>query len=693
MNIIKKQPIENLGYHFIEDIYLPKGKNEYYLRDLQHQPTKPYRRLKGDEIEILVHNNNASSDWNDILVSDEFDPQLVKHCQFYGQVRIGKLEPFYLEFHNIKLPVGLYDSTICSCDLGDNVVIDNVGYLAHYIVGNETIIAHVDEISTTDYAKFGNGILKDGESEATRIWLEICNENGGRKVMPFDGMLPGDAWIWAKYRDRPKLMDQLKVFTEKIWDSKRGYYGTIGEHTVIKNCKIIKDVRIGDHAYLKGANKLKNMTINSTAESPSQVGEGCEMVNGIMAVGCRAFYGIKAVRFIMASHSNLKYGARLINSYLGSNATVSCCEVLNSLIYPAHEQHHNTSFLIATTLLGQSNVAAGATIGSNHNSRGADGELIAGRGFWPGLSVTLKHNSRFASFTLITKGNYLYEIDLKIPFCIVSNDESKNELVIYPGYWFDHNFFALARNESKFRVRDLRKGVKQSLVYEYLAPDTVNEMTKAISILEEYTLSDEDIFMAGVENSKRSVKIRKPRRAVEIFKELINYYLIKTIIESKFSIENIKIARAHEWANIGGQLITMQELERLLMNIENQKIKSWEGVHQYYFEGDKNYVKLKLEHALSCYLQINKMKSVKSIDWLSALKAATQTNQWIYDQILKSKYKDFVNPFRKMMYENHAEMDEVLGKFDDISFFREAKQNRDNFVRNSNVLFKSISKK
>jgi hypothetical protein len=34
--------------------------------------------------------------------------------------------------------------------------------------------------------------LKDGEEENIRIRLEICNENGGRSVIPFTGMLPGD---------------------------------------------------------------------------------------------------------------------------------------------------------------------------------------------------------------------------------------------------------------------------------------------------------------------------------------------------------------------------------------------------------------------------------------------------------------------------------------------------------------------
>lgn len=381
MNNIKKSPVNTLGYNFISPEYLPKGKNEYYLRNLQNKNGIKYRQLTAYEIEMLVRNRNTSDNWNNILVSDAFNPELVQNCKFFGLVRIGKLESFYLEFHNLRRPVGLYSSTIISCDFGDNVVVDNVHYISHYITGNEVILVNVSEIATTDRAKFGNGILKDGEEENIRVWMQVCNENGGRQIIPFDGMLPGDAYLWTRFRENTKLQDKFKDFTQKKFDTRRGYYGTIGDRTVIKNCRIIKDVNIGSDAYVKGANKIKNVTINSSAEAKSQIGEGCELVNGIVDYGCRIFYGVKAVRFFTASHSQLKYGARLINSYLGDNSTISCCEVLNSLIFPSHEQHHNNSFLCAALVEGQSNMAAGATIGSNHNSRSPDGEIQAGRGF------------------------------------------------------------------------------------------------------------------------------------------------------------------------------------------------------------------------------------------------------------------------------------------------------------------------
>jgi hypothetical protein len=342
----------------------------------------------------------------------------------------------------------------------------------------------VNEISASDHSKFGNGIIKEGEKENVRIWLEICNENAGRSVLPFNGMLPGDAYLWSRYRADDLLMKKFKQFTEKRFDRQRGYYGKIGDGTVIKNCRIIKDVWIGSEAYIKGANKLKNLTINSGPEGKSQIGEGCELVNGIVGFGCRIFYGVKAVRFILASHSQLKYGARLINSYLGNNSTISCCEVLNSLIFPSHEQHHNNSFLCAAVVMGQSNMAAGATIGSNHNSRSADGELIASRGFWPGLCVSLKHNSKFASFTIIAKGDFPAELKIPIPFSLVSNDVSNNRLIILPAYWFMYNMYALARNEAKYKERDNRTDKTQRLEFDYLAPESVNEIMDTIHLIQ-----------------------------------------------------------------------------------------------------------------------------------------------------------------------------------------------------------------
>ena len=136
------------------------------------------------------------------------------------------------------MPLGLYNSTIISSDFGDNVAIDWVNLLSHYQIGNEVLILQVNELARAPTAKFGNGIIEEGKEEQIRIWMELGNENGGLKVIPFENMQLADA-------------------------------------------------------YIKGANKLKNLTIFSNEQSSTQIGEGCEIVNGIKYTIGTAFRQIK----------------------------------------------------------------------------------------------------------------------------------------------------------------------------------------------------------------------------------------------------------------------------------------------------------------------------------------------------------------------------------------------------------------
>jgi hypothetical protein len=735
MNKINKQPLSSLGFGFIDPAFIPNGKDEYYLRNRQHRSKTAYRKLTAKEIQTLVRNDNSADDWNNIEVAPTFDPKLVKRCSFFGKIRIGKLEPLFHEFNNLRMPVGIYNSTIISCDIGDNVVIDQISFMSHIITGNDVLLVNIQELSSTDHAKFGNGVVKIGEDPAVRIWMELANENGGRKVLPFNGMLAADAWIWSKYRDNEKLLEKLQEFTDDKFDRKRGYYGKIGDRTVIKNCAIIKDAWIGTDAYIKGANKLKNITILSSAEASTQIGEGCELVNGIVGYGCRIFYGVKAVRFVMGTNSQLKYGARLINSYLGDNSTISCCEVLNSLLFPGHEQHHNNSFLCAAVIQGQSNLAAGATIGSNHNSRAADGELVAGRGFWPGLCVSLKHNSYFASFSILAKGDFQSELNIKLPFSLISNGTERNELVIMPGYWFEYNLYALARNSEKYLARDGRTDKRIYLDFDYLAPDTINEMLEAITMLESCTgeayskknrsrsnqsfatigrtllQHDTDtveqltILLKGAENSRRPARLIKVNEAYQNYHRLIRYYCVRELFNLnpkgndwlaylKSRCQKVQ-QKSAAWINVGGQLLREQALEQLKRNICNGKIKSWDQIHDWYRQQSNRYPTDKLDHALSVLMKITNStaKQLSRNKILMLLQEAEQTQTWMMSKIRKSREKDYQNPFRKMLYNNEAEMEQVMGKLQDNPFIKNLALKEKTFHHQATSLRLTLTKK
>ena len=735
MNKILKKPLHQIGYDFIVPPYLPEGKDEYYLRNEYFDKDRTVRRLSAYEIEVLVKNENQADNWTDIYVDEKFDPKLVKNCRFHGMIRIGALESYYLEYNELQLPVGLYNSTIVSCDIGHNVVIMNVDYLAHYQIGNEVILFNINEMHATNHAKFGNGIIKEGEEEEVRIWVELGNENGGRSILPFDGITPADAFLWTKYRSDTYLMDRFKEMTEEKFDSKRGYYGKVGDRTVIKNTRILKDVKVGTDAYIKGGNKLKNITINSSAEAPSQIGEGTEMVNGIMGYGSRAFYGIKAVRFIMGENTVLKYGARLINSYLGDNSTISCCEVLNSLIFPAHEQHHNNSFLSAAIVMGQSNIAAGATLGSNHNSRGADGELVAGRGFWPALCTSTKHNSCFASFVLLAKADYPYDLNIPFPFALVSNNEATDSLQIMPAYWFMYNMYAITRNSWKIGARDKRKVKAQTIVSDYLAPDTIAEIFDALDLLSraagEAYLRDRgelnsekaedlkllgaelitekpevikglELTLEGIESSRRKVRILKAVQGYKAYQKMLLFYSIKTLITYAEEagifhwgeIRNtFKGSKRGSWVNVGGQLMRNEDLEKLKTQIRERQISTWEEVHEAYDRIHEQFPFHNAAYAYASLLELTQLNESEVTDehWGNWLEDALTIQKEIQEQTYLSRKKDFENPFRKATYESEEEMKAVLGEVDDNSFIRMIRKETKEFEDKIRRLKKSLS--
>lgn len=708
-------PSEKLINGWIDPSFLPAGEDKYYIRNRQVRvPDGGWRHLTSDEIERLVKNDNTASSWDTIWVTDEFRPKLIKNNKFYGTVRIGRVSDNGLQFHDLRLPVGIINSSIHSCDIGDDCAIHDVHYLSHYIIGDRCMLFNIQEMSTTDHAKFGNGIIKDGEDESVRVRLHVMNETGCREVYPFDGMITADAYLWAKYVDDKPLQERLRAITQAGTDHHRGYYGTVGEGCVIKTSQIIKDVQVGPCCYIKGASKLKNITISSSAREPSQIGENVILVNGIVGYGSRIFYGCTAVKFIIGTNCNLKYGARVIDSILGDNSTVSCCEVLNNLIFPAHEQHHNNSFLIAACLMGQSNMAAGATVGSNHNSRANDNEVVAGRGFWPGLCTSVKHSSVFASYVLLAKGAYPAEMHIRLPFSMVSNNESAGRLEIVPAFWWIYNMYALERNSWKYQTRDKRVTKIQNIEFDTYAPDSMEEAFEARALLEEWTgraalgekagecgteelraagrslLEGEpsrvealEVCAAGAEKSSRKVLVRHPYKAYHAYGDMIVHYAMSNVLrymeehpgETLMSLSPLaEGARQTEWINLGGQLMKASDVDALRADIGSGLLADWQAIHHRYDELWARYPQDKLTHSLQLLCAMSGAGGIDSQMWVSLLERESRIQDFICEQVYRSREKDYLNPFRRATYRSEDEMLSAIGPLEENSFVQHIRQ-------------------
>ena len=704
---------------------------------------KGKRRLTPAEISVLTDNLNSSEDpeWKNVYVDDDrfgFDPTLIKNSTFSGFVVLGRIWPAMLKYHDLELRTGIFNSKLRDVVTGNDNAIHNTA-IDNYHIGSRIMLFNIQELSCTNHSKFGNGILKEGEPEANRIDIAVSNENGGRAVLPFEKMIPADAYIWSRYRDDNVLMERLKALTEAEYPKTLDTFGIIEDDAVIKNTTLIKDAKIGACAYIKGAFKIKNVTILSSSDEVSQIGEGVELVNGIVGYGCHIFYQAVAVRFVIGRNCQLKYGARLLNSVLGDNSTVSCCELLNNLIFPFHEQHHNSSFLIATTVLGQSNIAAGATIGSNHNSRSPDGEIIAGRGFWPGLSSSFKHNSRFASFVLVAKGSYQYELDIEYPFALVAQGDTPDSPVhIIPAWWFMYDMFAIVRNKYKFSARDKRIQKIQHIETDPFAPDTMQEVEDALDRLIDLTAENlaeldperaekadapEKLRQAGKDflhsknaqsftlhdnicQKKYGATIYKPGKAYKMYRKIIKYFCTKTLVDfcndngfetvTEDVIEKIrKIPLYTDWENAGGQVIPQKKLNELFKKIKEGKINSWQEVHFFYDECQAHYTEYKAGYSL--YL-LERLYSAKIEDFSAAIykdiiKDVTVISNDMYDSSVSSREKDFTDYYRCMTYRNKNEMNAVLGTISDCGFLQTLKEDTETFNNRLKTVFSGMIQK
>ncbi len=436
-----------------------------------------------------------------------------------------------------------------------------------------------------------------------------------------------------------------------------------------------------------------------------------------MGYGNRIFYEAKAIRFVTGRNVQLKYGARLLNSVLGDNSTVSCCELLNNLIFPFHEQHHNNSFLIAATIMGQSNIAAGATIGSNHNSRAPDGEIVAGRGFWPGLCTNFKHNSRFASFVLVAKGSYSYELDIPYPFSLVFLDPADEAVHLMPAYWFVHNMYAMARNSWKFRRRDLRKVRDQNIEIDYLAPDTVQEILAAMARLEtparpgrrgrrrrarrdakssSRSRGDESALEDAACMKRFGGRIEKPARGWKHYRDFCAYFAVKTLVdflradtrtslpsflkgvESLHSTEN-----AEQWVNCGGQVIAKKDLDALKADLKSG-IPRRAGTRCMLATTSSGPAIRRRRPATpsSCSSRRSQLEigSMDAGGWKSLLRTTRDTFASVCDSAYSSRRKDYEDPYRRMLYESDEEMIAVLGRVEDNSFLKDFRKETDSYI-------------
>jgi len=633
-----------------------------------------YRKLRDDEIAKLAAQGNAASSWDGVLVAEGFDAALVHRCTFDGYAHIGAFnKEDYTRYGNVTLKKGLYGSHFRNTVIGDNAAIHNLLYCCEQRIGDSAIISNVGEISSDTVALYGMGaaieIHKNHKNYQNTI--DIINENGGRAILPFPGMTCTDAFIWAKFRGDEDFMLRLAEITNASNSSLRPQKAVIADNAVILNTKAVRRALIGPSAVIDGAEIISNATIMSDGDEMTVIGAAVQIHDSIIGYGNQINSAAQLSSVLTGAGASFSQSARVTHSVIGDNARIACGEIANCLIMPSHAQHHNSSFLIAAMVGGQSNIASGATIGSNHNSRSNDGEIWAGRGFWPGLCVSLKHNSRFASFTMVSKGAYRKELDIRYPFSLVTLDEKNGAASVFPAFWFTANMYAAMRCAQKFVRRDRRAHREQYIEHDILAPDTAEEMFEAVAALE--------TKMPG--SAGADVRLMRAEGACKTYRMMLRHYCAKNILPfmrdnglkgldglaGAIGLPDDAGTGGEKWLNCGSMVITEAALSEIIGKIKTGAAKTWDDVHALFDSWVSRYNTEKIRHALKSLARLDETNTGRlSADTFDAfLRRVPEDCQTISALTLSSRSKDFTAAPRTMVYDSSEEMDAVLGTADD----------------------------
>jgi len=676
------------------------------------RPADRYRAMTPKETARLEGQGNTAENWGGVRVAvNGFDADRVRGCCFEGRVLIGAFNQDRLRYGNISLKTGLYNSHFNNVCIDDDAAIHNLLFSINQHISDSVLIFGVNELSSADGATFGMSVDADHQYP-----IEVINENGGRAILPYPGMTCTDAYLWAKFRDDGELLAKLDEMTYAACRYLCPKTAVIASNAVIVNTKAIRDTLIGPSAVVDGAEFISNSTVLSDGGEPTFIGPGVQIRDSIIGYGNKIDSAAQLSSVMTGTAAAISKAARVDHSVVGDCAHIACCEIANSLIMPMHAQHHNNSFLIAAAVGGQSNIAAGATVGSNHNSRVSDGEIWAKRGFWPGLCVSLRHNSRFASFTMIAKGAYQTELDVKYPFSLITLDEKSGSATVFPAFWFTNNMYAVMRSAQKFAARDKRLHRDQFIEHDPLAPDTVDEILDALNLIKQYKAGDDN------ENSLRSPPLRRADAACKAYRMMVRYYCAKNILPymKENGLKNLKeltdslgglamfqyvdilskkavdmlldgSRRASDdvrrdqgrWTDCGGAVITERDLEDIINTIKGGDVETWagarkllDGVRKMFVDRAAAYKKIeKIRHAVYS-LAVLEDTDPEDIDtcifdkptesfFNAFLESVPEDCAKIAACTAQSRAKDYENPFRAATYESTEEMINVLGPVED----------------------------
>jgi len=554
-----------------------------------------YRNLTDQEIGILTMQGCSAEDWTDIKVAEHFLPDNIKNVKFSGNIKIGRFTKSVTLFGGISFKTGIYNAWIHNCIIEDNVLIHNVrSYIANYHIGKDSIIHNITTLAVDGSSSFGNG-----------TYIEVINESGGRAVPVYDHLSAQVAYIMTMYRHRPKLIDVLNKMILDYAERMKSPVGFIGTQSSVINCNTIRNVKIGPGTSIDGAKKLENGSINSNLEAPVKIGEGVIMEDFIISSGTSITDATLVSNCFIGQGCILDKHYSAENSLFFANCQGFHGEACSVFAGPYTVTHHKSTLLIAG-MYSFMNAGSGSNQSNHLYKLGPVHQGIVERGAKTTSDSYILWPSRVGAFSLVMGRHYKHSDTSDFPFSYII--ESKDETILVPG--INLRSVGTIRDSKKWPKRDRRKdsNLLDKINFNLLSPYTVHKMLQGRKILKEI------LNISGAtadEYSYKEMKIRRNAllRGIKMYEMAIWKFMGNSIITklnntkplSKEQLSDALKAEARlgkgKWIDLSGMICPAEAVEKLLNDIEDNKLTSMEeveavlnSIHQNYYNYEWTWV-------------------------------------------------------------------------------------------------------
>lgn len=548
-----------------------------------------YRKLRTEEVARLKSQSCLADDWDRVEVTTEgFTTDHVWHTRFSGNVKLGRFEASFTLPGGIQKHSGLRHVTLHNVSVGDNCCIENISnYIANYDIGHDCFIENVDILLVEGESTFGNGTP-----------VSVLNETGGREVLINDKLSAHQAYIVALYRHRPELIARMKEITDYYCHKHASSRGTIGNHVKIINTGSVRNVRMGDYAYICGANRLTNGSLNSNAEAPIYIGHGVIADDFIISSGSHVDDGTMLTRCFVGQACRLGHNYSASDSLFFSNCQGENGEACAIFAGPFTVTHHKSTLLIAG-MFSFMNAGSGSNQSNHMYKLGPIHQGTLERGAKTTSDSYILWPARVGAFSLVMGRHVNHSDTSNLPFSYLI--EQNNTTYLVPGV--NLRSVGTIRDAQKWPKRDGRTDSHRLdfINYNLLSPYTVQKMFKGREILLNLRRASgelSDIY------SFHSAKIRNSAlvKGIRFYETAIHKFLGNSVIKRLEAIDfhhdeeirtrllpDTPIGRG-EWVDIAGLIAPKSEIDHLTDDIEAGRLNrlkhinaEFERMHTHYY--------------------------------------------------------------------------------------------------------------